>query len=68
MDDELDTFALGDTNLERATVLIGSDQHHEIIEVEHTYWVPIGVQHVLVFDPVLPSAVRNHRIHSINLT
>jgi hypothetical protein len=26
------------------------------------------VQHVLVFDPVLPSAVQNYGIHSVKLT
>ena len=36
MDDELDTLALGDTDLQQATVLIAANQHYEITEVANT--------------------------------
>jgi hypothetical protein len=68
MDNELDAFAFGDTDLEKTTVLICADQHHKIAKVEHPYWVSVGVQHVLVLDPVLASTVQNHGIHTIKLT
>ena len=68
MDNELDAFAFGDTDLEKTTVLICADQHHKIAEVEHPYWVSVGVQHVIVLDPVLAGTVQNHGIHTIKLT
>lgn len=67
MDNELDAFAFGDTDLEKMTVLICTDQHHETAKVEHSYWVSVGVQHVLVLDPVLAGAVQNHGIHTVKL-
>lgn len=68
MNDELDALALSDTNLEKATVPVGPDEHDQIAKVEHTDRVSIGVHDVLVLDPVLASAVQNHGIHSIKLT
>jgi len=35
MDDELDTLAVGDPDLEKTTVLIRTNEHHEIVKVEH---------------------------------
>ena len=32
MDNELDAFAFGGTDLEKTTVLICADQHHEIVK------------------------------------
>ncbi len=34
MDDELDTLTLADTDVQQATVLIASNQHYEITEVD----------------------------------
>ncbi len=68
MDNELNAFAFGDTNLEKAAVLISADQHRQIAKVEHSDWIPIRVQNVLVLDPVLTGTVQNHRIHTIKLT
>jgi len=68
MDDELDAFTFGDTDLKKTTVLICADQHHKIAKVEHSYWVSVGVQNVLVLDPVLAGTVQNHGIHTIKLT
>ncbi len=68
MDDELDTPALGDADLEKTTALIGTDQHREITDAEHTDWILIGVQNVFIFDPVVAAAVQDHGIHSIKLS
>ena len=68
MDNELNAFALGDTDLERAAVLISADQRRQIAKVERSDWIPIRVQNVLVLDPVLAGTVQNHRIHTIKLT
>lgn len=35
MDDELDTLARGDADLEKTLLLIGADEHGEITKVEH---------------------------------
>lgn len=68
MDNKLDTFAFGDTDLEKTTVLIRADQHHKTATLKHPHWVSVGVQHVLVLDPVLAGTVQNHGIHTIKLT
>ena len=68
MNDELDTLADNNTDLEQVTVLIGSNQHRQITKVEHTDWLPVGVQHVLISDPVLAGTLQNHGIHTIKLS
>lgn len=67
MDNELDTFTRGNSDLEKATGPICTDQHHDITGIEHTDWVPIRMQHVLIFDPVLAGTVQNDGIHTIKL-
>lgn len=57
MNNELDAFAFGDSDLEKTTVLICTDQHHKIAKVKHSYRISVGVQHVLVLDPVLAGTV-----------
>ena len=68
MDNELDAFAFGNSDLENTTVLICADQHQYVAEIEHTDWVPIGMQHVLILDPVLAGTIQNHGIHAVKLT
>jgi hypothetical protein len=68
MDNERNTFAFNNTDLEDSTVLICADQHHDIAKIEHTDWIPIRVRHVLISDPVPTSTAQNHRIHTIKLT
>lgn len=60
MNDELDTLAFDNTDLKWSTPLICTDQHHETVEVKHPDWVPVGVHHVLVLDPVPARTVENH--------
>lgn len=68
MDDEVESITLRNPDLEQATLLIGSDQHQEITEVEYSDWVPVRVQGVLVSDPVIAGAVQNRGIHSVKLS
>ena len=68
MDNELNPFAFGDTDLQKTTVLICADQHHKITKVEHTDRIPIGVQNVLISDPVPAGTLQNHGVHMIKLT
>ncbi len=67
MDDELDTFGCGNSDLEESPDCVGSHEHDEIIEVEHTDWVSVGVQHVVVEDTVPAGARQDHGIHIIKL-
>ena len=48
MNDELDTFGVGDDDLEHSPGGVGADEHVEIIEVEHSDRVAVGVEHVVV--------------------
>jgi hypothetical protein len=68
MDDEVDSNTFRNPDLEQATLLIGSDQHHEITEVEYPDWVPVRVQGVLVSDPMFAGAVQNRGIHGVKLS
>lgn len=67
MDDELDSAADRDSDFEHSAAAIGADQHGETVEVEDSNRVAVGVEHVVVGDPVLSSARQNHRIHFIKL-
>jgi hypothetical protein len=67
MDDEVESIANRNPDLKQAPVLIGSDQHHDITEVEYSDWVPVSVQRILVSDPMFAGAVQNHGIHSVKL-
>ena len=68
MDNELDPFTFGNSNLKNTTVLICADQHYYVAEIEHTDRVPIGMQHVLILDPMLAGTVQNHEIRTVKLT
>jgi len=68
MDYENNSFTFSNTDLKQASVLICADGHHDIAKVEHTNWIPMRMQHVLVFDPVLASTVQNHGIRAVKIT
>jgi hypothetical protein len=61
VDDELDTLGGGDADLEHAAGGVGTYQHVHVVEVEHSDRVSVGVEHVVVCDPVLASARQDHR-------
>lgn len=46
---------------------VGANEHGEVIEVEHSNWVSVGVQHVVIGDLVLAGGTHDHRIHTVNL-
>jgi hypothetical protein len=52
---ELDPLGLSDSDLEEAGGVVGTDQHLEVTEVEHSDGVSVGVQHVVVGDSMLAS-------------
>ena len=65
MNDELDAFAgQGQANLEGLAGPVAADEHGEVIEVENTKWMAVGVADVVVGDPVLAGAGQNHGIHA----
>jgi hypothetical protein len=67
VDDEVDSFGCGDSDLEQASGFVGSDQHDEVVEIEDSDWVAVGVEHVIVKDPVFAGARQDHGIHEFNL-
>jgi len=67
VDDELDSVTDCDADFKHPAAVIGADQHGESVEVEDSDRVVVGVEHVGIRDPVLSSALQNHRIHPIKL-
>ena len=67
MHNELHTLTSHYTDLEQAPGLVTADQHDEIIEIKDPDWVAVGVEHVVVTDPVLAGTCQDHRIYGINL-
>lgn len=47
---------------------VGTDEHGEVVEVEHSDRVSVGVQHVVVGDLVSAGGTHDHRIHDCQLT
>jgi hypothetical protein len=47
VDDELDTLGGGDADLEHAAGGVGTYQHVQVVEVEHSDRVSVGVEHVV---------------------
>lgn len=46
--------------------MIRTDHHRQVVELEHSGRVAVGVEHVFIGDPVLPSACQDHRVHSVS--
>ena len=68
MNDELDPFiGDGDADLEWLAGTVASDEHHQVVDSEDPGWVPIGVEHVVVGDPVLACTAEDDRIHGVNV-
>ena len=67
MDDEIHTFTGRHAYLEEAPGVVGTDQHDEIVRIEDADRVAVGVEHVVVADPVFAGARQDHGVHGINL-
>ena len=67
MNDEVDALRVCDTDLEQSGRLVGSDKHGEVVEVENSNWVSVGVKHVVVEDPVPARAGQDDRVHYTKL-
>jgi hypothetical protein len=67
VNDELDAFGLGYAYLEELPGPVRADEHDEVIEIECSDRVPVGVGHVGVADPAFAGALQDHGIHHINL-
>jgi hypothetical protein len=70
MDDELNTVGGGQADLEFMAVLAGADQHRELINDKDSHRISVGMEHVVIADPMLPSTRQNDGIHldQYNLT
>lgn len=68
MDDELDALVGGDqADLEEPAAGVTADDHRQIVVLEHADGVAIGVDHVVVGDPVSAGTGQHDRIHRIKL-
>lgn len=52
VEDEVDIFGRCYTHLEERTATAGANKQRHVIVLEHSDWIPVGVLHVLVSDPV----------------
>jgi len=48
VNDELDPLGLGYADLEESGGGVGADEHGEVVVVEHSNGVAVGVEHVVV--------------------
>ena len=67
MHDELKALRLRDSDLQEASGLVGADEHLEIVNVESSHGVPVGVEHGVVTDPVSSGAPEDHGVHMAKL-
>jgi hypothetical protein len=68
VDDEVDAFAPGHTDLEQASGFVGTYQHGEVVKLEDADRVALGVHHVVVMDTVSAGAAQNHGFHYVKLS
>jgi hypothetical protein len=68
VNDEIDTFARADSDLEQSCGEVGADERGQIVEQQYAYRVLIGVEDVVVGDTVLAGAGEDDRIHDVNLS
>jgi len=68
VNDELDCVCRGDADLKQAAIDSSADEHAEIVEIEHSDWVAVGVKNVIVCDPVFACALQDNGIHEHQLT
>jgi len=45
-----------------------ADEHDEVVELQDTGWVAVGVEDVVVVYAVFACAGQDHRFHGINLS
>ena len=67
MHDELDSFTDRYPNFEQPATEVGTDEHRQAVEVEDSYGMSVGVEHVVIGDPVPSSACQHDRIHPVKL-
>jgi hypothetical protein len=59
VDDELDPFAVGDTDFQQTAGAIGADVHRDVVvrKVDPPDRVPVGMEDVFVSDAMVASTV-----------
>ena len=68
MHDEVDALSRRYPDLQQAACLISADQHDQTVDLEHSNRVLIGMQHVIVADPVSACARQDRWVHGVNLS
>ena len=68
MNDEIDSFGVADADLGQLTGPTWSDEHDEIVEVQNSSGVSVGVENVVVLHSVAACAGDDHRVHRVNLS
>lgn len=68
MDDEFDAVSSCHSDFEKSSCFISTDEHDEVIMVEYSDGVAVGVQHLMVGNPVLSGAIQNYGVHPLKLS
>lgn len=68
MNDELNSISDADADFQQLRRLVRANQHHKVVQTEHTDGVLVGVENVVVGHTVLSRAFQNDRPHEINLS
>lgn len=68
MDDEIDTVSGVQTDFQKSSSPVRTDQHREVVESKNSDRVLIGVENVVIGNAMLPRTVEDDRIHAINLS
>lgn len=60
---------IGVSDFEQVACQVGADEHHHVVNFEGANRISVGMQHVVVRDPVFAGAPENDRIivHQYNL-
>ena len=68
VNDEVDSDRGAHADLEELTGPTRSDEHDEVVELQDSHGVVVGVEDVVIVYAVLSCAGDDHRIHGVNLS
>ena len=64
MNDELDAISSCHSDFQKSCSLVSANEHCEVILLEYSNGVAIGMQHLMVINPVFSGAVQNYGVHT----
>ena len=68
MNDEVNAFGPGDADFQESALLIMTNSHHQITDIQDSHRVSICVEQVIVRDSVLSGTENDDGIHLVNIS